>query len=41
MWQEFEAAMSESEIRFARTRDKVLALVASMLAVAIVVVMRL
>jgi hypothetical protein len=33
--------MSESEMRFARARDKVLALVASVLAVAIVVVMQL
>jgi hypothetical protein len=41
MWQEFEAAMSETEMRFARTRDKALALVASLLTVAIVVVMQL
>jgi len=36
-----EAAMSESEMRFAHTRDRVLALVASLLTVAIVVVMQL
>jgi hypothetical protein len=41
MWQECEAAMSESEMRFAHTRDKVLAVVASLLTLAIVVVMRL
>jgi hypothetical protein len=38
---EREAAMSESEMRFAPTRDRILIAVATVLAVAIIVVMRL